>query len=107
MNNHKVAVIGLGAAGAFVARAAYDLGFDTTIYASGATNVTPPGAFWLHWLPDDLTGEFNSQTIRIIGKGKEEAYTKLQWGQSWYKGLSSSFPVEPVIEQGYNPVEVL
>lgn len=107
MANGEVAVVGLGATGSFVARAAYDCGYKVTVYVHGNPNATPPGAFWLHWIPDDVSGVFSSKPIRIIGKGWEEVYTRRQWGKSWYKGLTSSFPREPVIEEGYNPAEVL
>jgi hypothetical protein len=103
----KVAVVGLGPTGAFTARAAYDLGCDVHVFVYGTPNSTPPGAFWLHWIPDDVVGDFSSKPIYIVGKGKPEAYTKLQWATHWHKGLTSSFPKEPVTEYGYNPSEVL
>jgi hypothetical protein len=108
MNNHEVAVVGLGATGAFVARAAYDLGYRVTIYVHGKANTTPPGAFWLHWLPEDMTGQYQSRSIRIIGKGTQGNYVKLQWGaMSNRMNITSSFPIKEVIEKGYNPEEVL
>jgi hypothetical protein len=107
MSSSEVAVVGLGATGAFVARAAYDMGFRVTVYVHGTANVTPPGAFWLHWIPKDVSGDFSSKPITILGKGKPETYTRLQWGKSYYKGLTSSFPEMKMIEDGYNPVEVL
>jgi hypothetical protein len=104
--NHEVAVVGLGASGAFVARAAYDAGYKVTVYVYGSTT-TPPGAFWLHWIPEEYDGQFQSKAIQIAGLGTAEQYTKLQWGELWYKGLTSSFPKEHMVEWGYNPQEVI
>lgn len=103
MSKIKVAVIGLGPSAAFAARAAHDMGCEVEIYTTGA-NKMPPGATWLHWLPEDVTNRFNPVQIYIVGKGTETEYVKRQWGT---KGASSSFPKEPVWEAGYNPSEVL
>jgi len=104
----QVAVIGLGATGAFAARAAFDLGYKVDIYNMVDTpNLTPPGAFWLHWLPEDMTGEFEATPIYIMGKGTEKGYLNRQWGRTIAKGLSSSFPSKAVWEQGYHPAKIL
>lgn len=106
MANNRVAIIGLGPTGAFAARAAYDLGWDVKIYATDMEYRTPPGAFWLHWIPDAVLNDYNAETINILGIGKAEEYVKRQWGKEFAK-LPSSFPVKPVAEKGYDPAEVL
>lgn len=108
MPDREVAVVGLGATGAFVARAAYDAGYKVTVYSYGEANTTPPGAFWLHWLPVDLTQQYTPQVITILGKGEEANYIKLQWGKTAnLKMVTSSFPTKPISEPGYNPADVL
>jgi hypothetical protein len=103
MDKRKVAIIGLGAAGAFAARAAYDMRCDVDIYVSGVTFTPPPGAFWMHWVPEDVTSQATPASIYIQGVGSATQYTKRQWG----KPFPSSFPATPVWETGYNPAEVL
>lgn len=109
MNNRSVAVVGLGPTGAFVARAAIDCGYKVTVYVFGQSHLTPPGAFWLHWLPEDMTETFEPVEIKIIGKGKASNYVDLQWGKEIGKHYhtSSSFTEGMVIEEGYNPAQVL
>jgi hypothetical protein len=106
--NDEVAVVGLGPTGSFVARAAYDLGYKVTVYVHGDANKTPPGAFWLHWLPEDMTGEFAPKPIKIMGKGTQAEYVKLQWGAYAKRmNITSSFPSKTVVENGFDPTEVL
>jgi hypothetical protein len=103
MAKAKIAVIGLGPSGAFAAKAAHDMGCDVDIYTT-TTNKMPPGATWLHWLPEDVTSRFTPTQIYIMGKGTEKEYVKRQWGSD---KISSSFPKKPVWEAGFNPTEVL
>lgn len=105
----KVAVIGLGPTGAFAARAASDLGCEVDIYVAGSGgSSTPPGAFWLHWIPDGVVSQgFIYEDIWVEGKGTPKAYIERQWGKQLAAGVTSSFPVRPVWERGYNPQTVL
>jgi hypothetical protein len=102
----SVGIIGMGPAAAFAYRAAVDAGFAVTIYQYGEPHKTPPGAFWLHWLPEDITKMFSPQPILIHGFGSEQEYLKLQWGDL-AKGITSSFPNKVVTEMGYDPAVVL
>ena len=102
MSNPKVAVIGLGASGAFAAKAAYDMKCEVEVYVTQAGKMSP-GATWLHWLPEDVTSQFTPTQIYVMGKGTSDQYTKRQWG----KVYPSSFPVTPAWEVGYDPTQVL
>ena len=102
MSKLKIAIIGLGASGAFAARAAYDMGNDVEIYATQNGKMSP-GATWLHWLPEDMSQQVAPANIYVIGKGTGSSYSRLQWGQVF----PSSFPKEPVWEKGYDPEVVL
>lgn len=102
----KVAIIGLGPTGAFAARAAYDLNCEVDIYTVESKFTTPPGAFWLHWVPEDVTHQVSATQIYIQGKGTAKQYIKRQWGDL-APGVTSSFPEKPVWETGYNPELVL
>lgn len=101
MDKRKVAIVGLGPTGSFAARAAYDMGCEVDIYVVGQ-GTTPPGAFWLHWIPDTLPNETSPTQIYVEGKGNAKAYVKRQWGEL-APGVTSSFPDKPVWEQGYDP----
>ena len=103
MSKMKIAIIGLGAAGAFAARAAYDRGHEVEIYAI-TTGVMSPGATWLHWVPQDIPQRFSATQIYVAGRGTAANYTKRQWGSVQ---PTSSFPAQPVWETGYNPTQVL
>lgn len=99
----KIAIVGLGAAGAFAARAAYDMGCEVEIFSTTQTLQMSPGATWLHWIPEDVAAKFTPTQIYVVGKGTAEQYSKRQWG----KVVPSSFPTEPVWEIGYDPMKVL
>lgn len=99
---NKIAIIGFGPTAVFAAKAAHDMGCQVEIFTDHQ-NPMPPGATWLHWLPEDVSGMFSPTQIYVIGKGTSEQYTKRQWGQVY----PSSFPAKPVWEVGYDPVVVL
>jgi len=106
MDKKKIAVIGLGPTGSFAARAAYDLNCEVDIYTVESAFTTPPGSFWLHWVPDDVTQQVAATQIYIQGKGTAKDYIKRQWGEL-APGVTSSFPEQPVWEQGYDPTLVM
>ena len=100
----RIAIVGLGPTGAFAAKAAHDLKCDVEIFITGdLPATTPPGAFWLHWLPQDVSGSAKPVQVYITGEGSSDNYTKRQWG----KVYPSSFPTQPVWETAYNPADVL
>lgn len=100
-----VAILGLGPTGVFAARAARDAGARVTIYALPSAFVhTPPGSFWLHWLPDELAQRYPKSPILISSIGTEDVYFAKQWGVPLTKGRSSSFPVlGDEMTGGYDP----
>lgn len=98
----KIAIVGFGPTAVFAAKAAYDMGCQVEIYTDQQKPM-PPGATWLHWLPEDVSGMFTPTQIYVIGKGTSEQYTQRQWG----KVYPSSFPAKPVWEVGYDPMVVL
>jgi len=102
----KIAIIGLGLTGSFAARAAHDMGCEVDIYTVESSVSYPPGAVWMHWIPDDVTRMVPATQIYIQGKGTAKEYIKRQWGEL-APGVTSSFPVSPVWEQGYNPELVM
>jgi hypothetical protein len=99
---NKIAIIGFGPTAVFAAKAAYDMGYQVEIYTDQQKPM-PPGATWLHWLPEDVSHQFKPVQIYVVGQGTSEQYTKRQWGQVH----PSSFPLKPVWEVGYNPTQVL
>lgn len=98
----KIAIVGFGPTAIFAARAAYDLGCKVEIFTDKARPM-PPGATWLHWVPEDIAQEFASTPIYVVGKGTSAEYTKRQWGFE----CPSSFPTKAVWEHGYDPQKVL
>jgi len=110
-NQRKVAILGFGPTAVFVARAAFDAGCEVTIFGKDDKMGTPPGAFWLHWVPDTIQAPLEPEKIIIHSSGKEEWYTQRQWMHAAPKfvwgELSSSFPEAPVAEFGYSPAATL
>lgn len=107
MSKPKVAILGFGPSGAFAAKAAGDAGADVTIFCTKESLVIPPGSFWLHWVPDDVTEMFSPVRIGISGIGSEEIYFQKQWGVPFDKSRSTSFPKQYCIEIGYDPLPIL
>jgi len=100
--NNKVAIIGLGPTGSFAAKAAYDQGCEVDIFAT-QTPAVPPGAFWLHWIPQDVTKKFKPEEILITASGNARDYVMRQWQGNY----PSSFPENDMTEEGYNPADIL
>ena len=98
-SKQTVAILGFGPTAVFAARAAHDAGCDVMIFSTTDVLRTPPGAFWLHWVPPIFQDEFERHKITITGTGNAEAYSQLQWGGIF----ASSFPSDTVVEEGYNP----
>lgn len=96
--SRKVAIIGLGPAGAYAAKAASDAGCEVDVYTFGEAKPAP-GAFWLHWLPEDLAKTHKHENIYVMGKGDAPHYGNLQWGDS---GLWGSFPEKPYWTKGWD-----
>ena len=105
MQAKKVAILGLGAAGAFAARAAHDCDCEVDVYAYGDT-VFPPGANWFNWLPDDLIEKFPPTPIYVVGQGTEEAFRKLMWGSLADHIVYTDFPTKGDYVYGHNPAKV-
>jgi hypothetical protein len=98
----KIAIVGFGPTAVFAAKAAWDMGCQVEIYTDQQKPM-PPGATWLHWLPEDVSGQFRPVQIYVVGQGTSDQYTKRQWGQVY----PSSFPTKPVWEIGYDPTQLL
>ena len=107
MDKKKIAIIGLGPTGSFAARAAYDLSCEVDIYTVESSAPTPPGAFWCHWIPADVTRMVPATQIYIQGRGTAQEYIKRQWGKLSDNVTSCSFRMLPVWEQGYDPTLVM
>jgi len=97
----KVAVIGLGPSGCYAARAARDLGCEVDVFTFGETKPAP-GAFWLHWLPDELARIHKAENIYLVGKGNPIVYSQRQWGDLWNKIPTNSFPTKDHWTKGWN-----
>lgn len=103
----KIAIIGMGAAAIYAAKAARDSGVQVEIFSYGGSFRTPVGAFWLHDIPESLKDKFAPVNIWQTGKGTAEAYIKLQWGDRARGVKESSFPRKGAFTLGYNPDDVL
>ena len=61
----KVAVLGMGMAGAYAAKAASDKGCFVHVYQYGKSQF-PLGAFWQHWVPPDIAEKVAGPTSWAI-----------------------------------------
>lgn len=102
-----VAVLGLGPAGAYAARAAVDAGALVDVYAPAGKNNGAPGAFWLYSLPTSVPLITSATPIHIFSDGSEKIYREKQWGALAYKVNGSSFPRTEKVMRGYEPTKVL
>ena len=105
-NRTKVAVLGLGMAGAYAAKAASDNGCFVQVYQHGKTQF-PLGAFWQHWVPPDIAKVVPATSIKMIPEGTASNYMSLQWGRVPNNHIKSSFPAKTKVVAGYNPEKVL
>lgn len=105
-NRTKVAVLGLGMAGAYAAKAASDKGCFVHVYQHGETEF-PLGAFWQHWVPPDIAEAVPATSIRMIPEGTASKYMSLQWGRVPNNHIKSSFPKRTKVVAGYNPEKIL
>ena len=105
-NRTKVAVLGLGMAGVYAAKAASDNGCFVQVYQHGKTQF-PLGAFWQHWVPPDIAKVVPATSIKMIPEGTASDYMSLQWGRVPNNHIKSSFPAKTKVVAGYNPEKVL
>jgi hypothetical protein len=105
-NTLKVAILGLGAAGAFAARAATDFGCSQIdVYAYGETRF-PPGMNWFDWIPEDLQEKFPATAIYMLAQGTEPVYRKRMWGSLAEHLEYKDFPTEGEYIYRWQPEKV-
>jgi hypothetical protein len=93
-----VAILGAGPSAAFALLACLDNHISPTVYAPNGI-VDPPGAFYLHWLPESLSWRDSYKTtIWWLGMGSPSRYAEKQWDEPL---LPTSFPTEDRWTKGY------
>ena len=89
--SRKIAIVGGGIAAAYTYRAVIDTGFSDITVFGGDFKKPIGGAFWLRWLPEQLSKKVKSSTIFIQTVGSAEVYMRNQWGEK-FQHYPSSFP---------------
>lgn len=95
----RVAILGGGPSAAFALQACRDRNVAPEVFANEHTQ--PRGAFYVHWVPETVSRRSRYKLpVYWLGMGSAGRYVEKMWGE---KLLSSSFPEEPRVEQGYHP----
>lgn len=103
----RIAVLGVGPSSAFIVAASHKQCPDAEIHLYSLTERlnSPAGAFWFHWVPEDLQQKYEVHKISVIGLGTQAEYIVKQWGVR-VENNSSSFPNLNRIDTGWNPGDV-
>lgn len=98
----KVALLGSGASAAFAYRALMDLGIrNVDVYCSNYGS-PPHGAFFLRWLPQELSERYEQDRIRFVSIGDKQTFVNKRWPHpkpEW----KIYFPEVPIDTVGYDP----
>ncbi len=99
----SVAIVGSGAAGAYAYRACVEYGCKKVEVFTDKMGTPSPGAFYFHWIPDDLAVRFEPDEILYMGIGTQDKYLERQWpGVKLEPGYASSFPAKPFVGVGWD-----
>jgi len=86
----KVAIVGGGPSSWFARMACFHAGIVPTVFVRSEVN--PPGAFWIHELPD-FAHHLPMFKISVRSSGSREIYKRKQWGNiDLPENYRSSFP---------------
>lgn len=108
----KVAILGTGISSAYAYRACFDYKLkrvDVFNFESGKPGI---GAFYLHWVPEDIQLKVPAQKVAYLGIGTAKVYMERQWPQLKHntalrRNTKTSFPSKGLIlEEGWNAKEV-
>ncbi len=99
-----VVILGGGPGAIYAFYGALSAGFDRSQVQIWADRFQyPPGAFWLHKLPPNVSGfEASDITIRLLGEA--HIYSWKQWGAIF---PTSAGTLGNTVQRGYNPHTVL
>ena len=99
----SIAIIGSGAAAAFAHRACKDYGCTKVDVYTDRMGKPSPGAFFFHWLPNDLRLKFEPENVHYMGMGTAERYWLNQWPDIAYEAMGpTSFPVKTYAQSGWD-----
>lgn len=99
MTRQRVLIVGSGPAAAYAVLAARAADANVRIMSNAAPNTDQAGAFFLHWLPEQLGA--TPEPVEISSTGTRFGYLTKQWGNA-YSDIPTSFPTERRTEMWYN-----
>lgn len=99
----NIAIVGSGAAGAFAYKACVDYGCAKVEVFTDRMGAPGKGAFYFHWIPDDLSAKYEPDEIMYIGIGTRQKYLAKQWPtQKIDEEFETSYPLKPFTAPGWD-----